>query len=621
MSAYARLSIRLLALVLGFLAAPSVAEGAIFRVETTEDGRSGPALTLRQALRLAASRHATEIVLGPGTYVLSPALGELSFLGSTMLPPQHVTIRGAGASRTFIDGGGHSRVFHLASVGVPPIAFTVIGVSIRNGAAPAFGGGGIKASDLSMTLVDSIVEDNQAVEGEGAISFGSTVVSGVALTLVNSVVRRNITREFGSTVQTHGLGDKAVMMVDSTVADNVSTVPSGCGGVGISESRSHLRFMRSTMRDNTADMAALCVFDGADATAENSTISGNVSGGVALGGRSPGRLRLVHTTISRNDGGPALRGFGWISDANLISFQNSLVADNPGGNCRVEATSLVTLGGNLEDADSCGFTGPGDQVSTPAELGPLADNGGPTLTHLPEAASPGVDAAPCLSGKPTDQRGVRRPLGASPFPACDAGSVERNPKGAEPVNLRFHIAETAQAVRPLEKVTFLAFVANAGVSPATAVTVIGYLPVTAQVTTVEVETPQQGICVVNEIRTGENLQANAAISDQPQQASGWAVLREFLCSISGLDAGSAATLAITVIPQTPGVLFVTGRVTSAERDLDPSDNTSTATTGVAMFDLPPTKDACRNGGWQTYDGPGGLFKNQGDCIQFVNTGR
>ncbi len=31
----------------------------------------------------------------------------------------------------------------------------------------------------------------------------------------------------------------------------------------------------------------------------------------------------------------------------------------------------------------------------------------------------------------------------------------------------------------------------------------------------------------------------------------------------------------------------------------------------------PSKDACKNGGWRSY----GVFKNQGDCVSFVATGR
>jgi hypothetical protein len=35
---------------------------------------------------------------------------------------------------------------------------------------------------------------------------------------------------------------------------------------------------------------------------------------------------------------------------------------------------------------------------------------------------------------------------------------------------------------------------------------------------------------------------------------------------------------------------------------------------------PQNKEECKNGGWQTFNTPR-IFKNQGDCIQFVNTGR
>jgi hypothetical protein len=35
---------------------------------------------------------------------------------------------------------------------------------------------------------------------------------------------------------------------------------------------------------------------------------------------------------------------------------------------------------------------------------------------------------------------------------------------------------------------------------------------------------------------------------------------------------------------------------------------------------PTSRDQCKNGGWMTFDSPH-TFKNQGDCIQFVNTGK
>jgi hypothetical protein len=55
-------------------------------------------------------------------------------------------------------------------------------------------------------------------------------------------------------------------------------------------------------------------------------------------------------------------------------------------------------------------------------LGPLQNNGGPTLTHALLAGSPAIDAVPLAdcSGVTDDQRGVLRPQG----PACDIGAFE-----------------------------------------------------------------------------------------------------------------------------------------------------------------------------------------------------
>jgi hypothetical protein len=51
----------------------------------------------------------------------------------------------------------------------------------------------------------------------------------------------------------------------------------------------------------------------------------------------------------------------------------------------------------------------------------------------------------------------------------------------------------------------------------------------------------------------------------------------------------------------------------ADFDLDGIGDTCDPSTG------PPTnKEQCKNGGWERFDAP--LFKNQGECIKYVNTG-
>jgi hypothetical protein len=55
-------------------------------------------------------------------------------------------------------------------------------------------------------------------------------------------------------------------------------------------------------------------------------------------------------------------------------------------------------------------------------------------------------------------------------------------------------------------------------------------------------------------------------------------------------------------------------------DLCPNTPSGTTVNGSGC-PVPASKDACKNGGWQSLYGNGGAFKNQGDCIQYFNTGK
>jgi hypothetical protein len=50
------------------------------------------------------------------------------------------------------------------------------------------------------------------------------------------------------------------------------------------------------------------------------------------------------------------------------------------------------------------------------------------------------------------------------------------------------------------------------------------------------------------------------------------------------------------------------------------DNTGSLTATVTLF--PTSMDACKNGGWGNLTEQDGTpFKNQGDCVSYVNTGK
>ena len=91
------------------------------------------------------------------------------------------------------------------------------------------------------------------------------------------------------------------------------------------------------------------------------------------------------------------------------------------------------------------LTNTGDQINTDPMLGPLKNNGGPTLTHAPLNGSPAIDKGkdigpigPAYTATGEDQRGSTRPItyDASIVPPAggdrsDIGSVELAP-GVKP---------------------------------------------------------------------------------------------------------------------------------------------------------------------------------------------
>jgi hypothetical protein len=158
-------------------------------------------------------------------------------------------------------------------------------------------------------------------------------------------------------------------------------------------------------------------------TVSSSTITANaasVSGGGVYAGLST--IELSHATLAANTA-PNGSNLDLDSDAGFTSFA-SIVATPLGGgaSCQLAIGTLVaTEGGNISSDDSCGFgIAEADLVDTDPELGPLADNGGPTPTMAPPAGSPAIDRVACDPAVAADQRGVARPQGIR----CDSGAVE-----------------------------------------------------------------------------------------------------------------------------------------------------------------------------------------------------
>ena len=243
-----------------------------------------------------------------------------------------------------------------------------------------------------------------------------------------------------------------VEIIDSTISGN-----SAAFGAGLTAVTSDFGFVTvegSTFSANQADQfgGAGVLQSRSGTRMSNSTISGNSSGGFNggivfySGGGGPERgdvvpVQIEFTTVTGNSA-LEIGGVGISSNA-PASIRGSVIAGNsaatdpdigfePGSAATADVefsligtpTSSGTL--NLDPAST-------NLLGEDPLLGPLADNGGPTQTHLPGAGSPLIDVIPagevgCGTTVIVDQRGETRPQGDG----CDIGALE-NLAGVPPL--------------------------------------------------------------------------------------------------------------------------------------------------------------------------------------------
>jgi subtilisin-like proprotein convertase family protein len=203
-------------------------------------------------------------------------------------------------------------------------------------------------------------------------------------------------------------------LTNAVVRDNHAN---GAGGI---RNLGTLFMQGSALVGNSAnfDGGGLYNIDGF-ARVSNSTISGNQAGlygaGIANGNFEEGgavALEIVSSTIANNTaqgGGGGIDTFviGAGGTASL-ALRNTLLADNLPANLGVDGPATLSSNGfNLStNNNSIYLNQPTDQNSANAGLAPLANNGGPTLTHALLAGSDALDGGDNAgSGVFTDQRG------------------------------------------------------------------------------------------------------------------------------------------------------------------------------------------------------------------------
>src|SRR6266700_3016157 len=353
---------------------PAAAATLTFQVTTTTDAPDASPgdgicadaagqCTLRAAVQEAdaqPSGSTITILVPAGTFPLK--LGVLSLTANT------ITIQGAGAGATTVDGRIASQVFNVS----PAASVTLGQLTIIHGSASV--GGGIQNAG-TLLLAHSTVADSAATNGGGIYNQ-----QGGTLTLAGTTVSQNV---------------------------------AGRDGGGIANNGGALQLSLATVAGNKASLAGGGIVDFfGTVSISHSTISGNTGPGHAV--LNSDTMTLSYVTIASNSAG--------ISNSGSVTATGTIIANNnPGTNCFGNRFN-EPFGFNLDSGTSCRLSQATDLTGTDPLLAPLASNGGLTQTQALEPGSPAIDHGGTSANgcPPTDQRGITRPQG----PACDIGAFE-----------------------------------------------------------------------------------------------------------------------------------------------------------------------------------------------------
>ena len=381
---------------LALLCAAAVSAHAnIITVTNTNDNGPG---SLRQAL----------IDANDGDTINFAVTVTIGLTSDELLVNKSVTISGPGTDVLAINGNATYRVFHIA----PSKIVTISELTITNGNAsnePVPDGGGIYNDHATLTLGNCTITNNVAFRDGGGVHNAGAAT----LTLNDCVINGNVTGNDGGGICNDGTGGAAIMGINnSTVSSNSATHGAGICNDGRMKGATLLQISNTTLSNNSAGYDAGAILNIADtkgtATLSNCTISGNSAPNYGGGINNVAGLTITNSTFAFNSasagGGIANGNPVTVSIGNTV-FQTGKVGENIYNCC---GGTINSHGYNLSNDNGGGYlNGPGDQINTNPLLGPLQENGGPSLTHALSPGSPALDTGdPSFTPPPFyDQRG------------------------------------------------------------------------------------------------------------------------------------------------------------------------------------------------------------------------
>lgn len=401
----------------------------------TNDADSGIG-SLRNALAMADAAVGT-----PDTVSFDPMFFNvartISLTGGEIAIADPVTIQGLGSSLTTVSGNGTNRIFNINNGKVGGMAVNISGLTLASGITST-PGGAIAVVDETLALSNVVITGSRSTGNSQFAGGGGIAITGAgSLFAVDSSFTNNKSTGQGGDGGAIRAADGSTIMLTRTLISGNSANGDG-GGIYQSGSKlaSTISVISSAIVNNSAtDLAGDgggLFFTGTAGSAiiRNSTISGNFSaaygGGIGTSGLI-GTLDVQNCTITDNSAGSAARGGGisQIGGGGIVQIESTIVSGNfnsvfpdvyTTGKATFKNSALGSKAGIAVYVDN----GNNLPIGSALNLGLLANNGGPTATHLPAATSLLVDRGTNPSGLAVDQRGLNRVDGIS----ADIGAVE-----------------------------------------------------------------------------------------------------------------------------------------------------------------------------------------------------
>ena len=327
-----------------------------------------------------------------------------------------LTIRNSLLSGNHAGGTGGGIYLYHAKSGV-----VITNTQIVSNTAVRSGGGVYLYNANSLLIEDSTIMSNKAMTTTANGGGLDVKYSGTGMQIIRrTTISGNAASGSGGGIEFYSPGD--VLIEDSTIAGNTANKGGGIDVEDLNGTSNTIR--RTTISGNSAVTGGGVYLYSLDTPLliENSTLSGNHAtghgGGVYL--YNPKGASIQNSTIFSNT---AAVGGGIQVGKSFVPITDTIIAGNvaPLGPditgtfqlrydlVQITGTAAITdAGGNIFGLDPL--------------LGPLANNGGPTHTHLPARNSPAVNHGdPTFAPPPaTDQRGQPRVMDGR----IDIGSVE-----------------------------------------------------------------------------------------------------------------------------------------------------------------------------------------------------